>query len=112
MDTSYEALLRRLYQGDRALSRNRNFWLYEQPAMRRAARSFRRLKSVERDLLRYGPQGQVTVEVVGDSSWLRVVIASPNYRRVTRLSWAEVTLLHEHPGLKGVLPEPALGLGA
>lgn len=91
------AVLRALRSGAR-LSRNRNFYLFEDPRARRAIKLHRYLDSVVRDVR--AQQGQVSVEIVEHTEHagqiaLRVEFPVINGRRTAYLSSTELALIAE-----------------
>jgi hypothetical protein len=110
MDPFVRRLIRRLHHPSRPLSRNRHFHTFETPEGRRAMRTSRFLRSLQRDILachgegrparfsRRDVDGQLTVELTLD----RV-----KGRRVSVLESAEFELLSELPGVREALQEGA-----
>lgn len=91
------AVLRALRSGAR-LSRNRNFYLFQDPRARRAIKLHRYLDSVVRDVR--AQQGQVSVDLVESAEAagqiaLRVEFPVINGRRTAYLSAAELALIAE-----------------
>lgn len=86
-----ERLIRRLVEGSEALSRNRNFELYEDGAMRRARRVARWFGGLLESLR----EGAVVERVVHGETAVEVVLVDPRHglRRACRFSPAEYRLL-------------------
>ncbi len=92
------------------LSRNRNFDLFEEPTARLALRRHLHLRSLERDLLRFGKEGciRLLIDHAGPPEGDRIVLAlevpAIRLHRRVYLSRPELQLLREVPGLDKVLP--------
>lgn len=85
-----------------ALSRNRNFELYEPPAARRLLRLHRWLRQLELDLQRCAAQGEVRLRSPRERSSnhpranvLELAIPSLRFRRTVYLDEEELRLLQE-----------------
>jgi len=105
-----DKIVERLYRREVAFSRNKNFEAYRDPNVRRAARIYRHLKSVEADLLAHGETG--TVELVLESrddraARIRLSIESLECKRTAYLRPFELALLRENPQLDALLARAA-----
>lgn len=97
------------------MSRNRNFAAFEDPNLRRATRIVRHLRSIQKDLRRYGRDCVVTLEPVESavedealvaaegSRRLLLVIEHLRSRRTAYLTAEEVRLLRLDPEVDAML---------
>ena len=104
---SEELHLARLWRGGAALSRNRNFDLYEPGAARRLLRLHLWLKQLERDLRCCAARGEVRL-LRGDSTSARAIvleltIPSLRFRRTVYLADDELGLLQESRPIAEIL---------
>jgi hypothetical protein len=90
------ALLCALILAPHAFSRNRHFWLFEDPARRRVRRRAGRVRGIARQLLGRGPQ---RAEIVGEQVLedgqvlLRYKVKELGYARTAALSQLEAATL-------------------
>jgi len=109
VQTLVDKIVARLYRDEGTFSRNKNFEAYEDPNVRRAARIYRQLKSLEQDLLEHGrPDNvEITIADVGDEARLRLRIETEDGRRTAFLSRFELNLMRENPALQPLLDSAA-----
>ena len=103
-------LVARLRREGDALSRNRNFELFEDPATRRAQKLHLHLLRLERDLVRFARQGRVRLlsgPVYGRNGRLviEVVVPALSMRRHVYLDARELDLIMEKPEIAEILGE-------
>lgn len=103
MDSFVRRLVRRLLEEGRPLSRNRHFHTFDTTEGRTALRTARRLRALQRDVLRTGGEGG-TVEVRTHPSHptarqLEVCLSSKVGTHRAFLSKDELELLRGLPGL-------------
>ena len=106
MDPFVRRLIQRLHDPSQPLSRNRHFHTFETPEGRRALRTSRRLKALQREILACQAQGGAIRVQRGERDgesrielwfhWLRG-------HSVCRLADAELELLSELPGVREAL---------
>lgn len=107
MDPFVRRLVERLHDPSKPLSRNRHFHTFDTPEGRMALKVFRRLRSLQHDILacqaegrrarisrHVGPQGEYRIELLME----RV-----SGRRVSMLQAAEFELLVSLPGVRDAL---------
>ncbi len=104
-----------LRAGDQAVSRNRNFDLFEDPTARLALRKHKHLLGLERDLRRHlqrpGSEARIQLLPCADSSEddprvvLLLEIPAIRLKRRVYLSAGELELLRQAPGMERILPE-------
>lgn len=109
MDPFVRRLIQRLHDPSQPLSRNRHFHTFETPEGKRALRTSRRLKALQREILTCRAQGGAVqlhrTDVEGELHlelrfhWLKG-------RSVSRLVDAELELLTELPGVREALVFP------
>ncbi len=111
MDAFVRRLVVRLCEADAALSRNRHFHTFESAEGRLALRTARRLTALRRDLLAAHACGQSATftRQPGPKGRWRLELRLPALRvtRVTLLDDAELGLLRDLPGVKGMVELPA-----
>jgi len=107
MDPFVRRLIRRLHEPGQPLSRNRHFHTFETPEGRRALRTSRRLRALQRQILECQSEGGVLrvqrSEGGGDELRIELRIHRANGRCVSRLGEAELELLSELPGVREAL---------
>jgi len=101
------ARLRR--EGD-ALSRNRNFELFEEPVARRAQKLHLHLLRLERDLIRFAGQGRVRLVSAGANGAngrpvIEMVVPALSLRRRVYLDPGELKLLMDKAEIAEILEE-------
>jgi hypothetical protein len=94
-------LVERMLLQHGALSRNRNFEVFNDPRLRGATRIVRHLRALERDLLRFGAHD---LQRDPDGRW-RLAISMPplGAQRLALLSEHELQLLCLHPEVAAAL---------
>ncbi len=109
-------LVARLRQQGDALSRNRNFDLFEDPATRRAQKVHLHLMRLERDLVRFARIGTVRLLAgAAGRSVIELQVPSLSLRRRVYLHPQELALLAQKPEIAKILsveearPERAAG---
>lgn len=106
MDLTYK-IVRRLFRDDEVkFSRNQNFEAFEDPQVKRAARIWRHLSSVEDDLLAAHPAGDVRLEAVereGGRIVVRLTFKGGGGKRVSYLTRPEWALLLENDRVTDIL---------
>ena len=116
MDPFVRRLIERLHDPSKPLSRNRHFHTFETPEGKRALRTSRRLKALQREILLCRQQGgavQLHRSVVEGQHELELRFHWVKGRSVSRLADAELELLTRLPGVRealvftGVPPEDA-----
>ena len=98
--------LTRLWHAGAALSRNRNFDLYEPRAARRLLRLHRWLRQLERDLRSCATRGDVRLRDESTSARaivLELTIPSLSFRRTVYLAADELSLLRESEPIAEIL---------
>jgi hypothetical protein len=109
MDPFVRRLIQRLHHPSRPLSRNRHFATFETPEGRSALRTSRRLRSLQRDILRCREEGGAArwTRQDGEDGQLRIELRLDRVkgRRVSVLDGAEFELLQELPGVSEALQE-------
>ncbi len=100
-------VIARLYSGHVSFSRNKNFVTYQDPTVKRAARIYRHLKSLENDLLAYGSPDNVQLrephEGPMDQTRVELTIDALGCTRTAFLSPFELHLLRSNPSLSALL---------
>lgn len=110
-------LLARLRHEGQALSRNRNFELFQQPAARRALKLHLHLQRLERDLLRFASRGRITLQAApaeagaGGRVVIEIVVPALAMRRQVYVSPDELQLLLEKPEIARILGGGGAGEG-
>lgn len=103
MEELHYRIIERLRQNPQALSRNRNFHVFDDPSLLRARRIYRHLRSLERDLLTPGGASDIRVEPdplgVKISFWLKTIRG----RRTAFLTQRELDLLLDNPQIRALL---------
>lgn len=109
MDPFVRRLIQRLHHPSGPLTRNRHFATFETPEGRTALRTSRRLKSLQRDILRCHEEGGAArwCRQDGESGQLRIELRLDRVkgRRVSVLDGVEFELLRELPGVNEALQE-------
>ncbi|CAM3329150.1 hypothetical protein G4177_10815 [Corallococcus sp. ZKHCc1 1396] len=107
MDPFVRRLVERLHDPGRPLSRNRHFHTFDTPEGRTALKVFRRLRSLQQDILACQQEGRRArifrhVNAAGEHRieiWMERVAG----RRVSMLQPAEYELLARLPGIRDAL---------
>jgi hypothetical protein len=107
MDAFVRRLIERLHDPSQPLSRNRHFHTFESPEGRRALATSRRLKSLQRDILRCAEQGQPAkvahlTHADGEVE-VQLEFRAVRGKRSARLRGAEFELLRALPGVREAL---------
>jgi hypothetical protein len=111
MDPFVRRLIERMHHPSRPLSRNRHFHTFDTPEGRRALRTSRRLRSLQRDILTCRQEGGAARYIrraSGDGSdehRIELRLERLSGRRVSLLDGAEFELLSELPGVREALTE-------
>ena len=109
MDPFVRKLVQRLHDPDQPLSRNRHFHTFETPEGRAALKASKRLKSIQKDILRCADEGGAArfVRRPDPEGHYRVELHLDRVkgRRVSVLADAEFELLQELPGVRDTLRE-------
>jgi hypothetical protein len=107
MDPFIRRLIERLHDPATPLSRNRHFHTFDTPEGRRAIKTSRRLKSLQRDLLALAKEGRRArvTRSGGKQGEARIEIQMERVkgRRTTVLEPDEFALLEKLPGVKDSL---------
>lgn len=103
MDAFVRRLIERLHDPSQPLSRNRHFHTFESPEGRRALKTSRRLKSLQRDILACVKEGQRPVverrvDAEGEVE-IELRFEAIQGKRSSRLHGAEFELLCALPGV-------------
>lgn len=108
MNALTKKIITRLFFQDDGFSRNKNFASYEDPKVRRAARLYRHIKSLEEDILNYGRPENVFVDEpapekdTGEAR-IQLTIQDLNYRRTAYLTPFELEMLRQNPKVCEIL---------
>lgn len=109
MDPFVRRLVERLHDPSQPLTRNRHFHTFETPEGRAALRTSRRLRSLQRDILRCGEEGgEARFVRRPDPEGVLVIelrLERVKGRRVSVLADAEFDLLLALPGVRERLRE-------
>lgn len=107
MDPFVRRLVRRLSDGSRPMSRNRHFHVFRSPEGKLALKVWRRLKSLQRDILACADHERAAtyVRLSEENGQKRIELRLQRVRgwRVSLLSEAEFELLGDLPGVRSVL---------
>lgn len=105
MEELYLRLVERLLDNPRALSRNRNFHLFDDPDARRAARLFARLTALARGVVRATEEGgEIILQRRGDGFQLDLQFPQSHGSQTAWLKVREFSLLLRTPALRGRIP--------
>lgn len=105
MDPFVRRLVQRLLDPSEPLSRNRHFHTFSTPEGRAALRIYRRLRSLQKDILSSGLEGlhaRTRVEEDGDRR-VEVTLKKVRGQRTTLLPEPEFELLQGLPGIRELL---------
>jgi len=107
MDPFVRRLVERLHDPSKPLSRNRHFHTFDTPEGRMALKVFRRLRSLQRDILACQAEGRRArifrrVNPAGDHR-IELTLERVAGRRVSVLQAAELELLSALPGVRDAL---------
>lgn len=96
-------LVERLLTDRESMSRNKNFAAFEEPRMKRAVRIARHLRTLQEDVLQWGPQGCVSARRVGQRVHLEVDYAGRRDHRLASISLHELELMCLDPEVAAIL---------
>jgi hypothetical protein len=104
MDAFVRKLIQRLHDPAAPLSRNRHFHTFQTPEGKRALRTSRRLRSLQRDIMACLQEGRpaTVTQSAGEGEELRIelVLERVRGRRIALLEADEFELLAQLPGVR------------